>query len=189
VIDALALFAASFVVVFALGLQQMNVSAGYQRLAFCTSLAIGVASLVQFKVLPGPTGPLTIGAYLVGSAFGIVASMRTHPALVRMLADWRQRRGLSTPAQKASDALGERLRLALAIAEPAAISDIERFCPAVSLESTRWYETALAGEDHDEGDPEGAYERAAVEIAVRFLDAGHRLIHHPHLLTLVRFKP
>lgn len=84
--NALLLFAATFVVVFTLGLQQMNVEGGHRVLAFVTSLFVGTSNLVLFKLLPGPTDWVQITAYLLGGAFGIVTSMWAHPRLLRLLA-------------------------------------------------------------------------------------------------------
>ncbi len=86
---ALLIFGASFVVVFSLGFQQLNVTAGYVRLAIATSVLINAGTLVQFKVLPGPTNVLEVAAYFIGSALGIVASMKVHPIAVRKLRRWR----------------------------------------------------------------------------------------------------
>lgn len=80
---ALALFAASFAVVFLLCLQQLNIAHRHMLAAFATSMLISTASLVQFKLLPGPTGALEVTAYVIGSALGVVASMAAHPYLVR----------------------------------------------------------------------------------------------------------
>lgn len=80
---ALYLFAATFALVFALGVQQLNVTADWYAGAFVTSLAISSANLVLFKVLPGPTGAVDIAGYSLGGAFGIVAAMRAHPYIVR----------------------------------------------------------------------------------------------------------
>lgn len=79
------LFAATFGVVFALGLQSLNVNGGHRLLAFTTSFAIGASNLVLFKVLPGPTVLLEVAAYLIGGPLGILASMAAHPWLVRRL--------------------------------------------------------------------------------------------------------
>ncbi|HWH75069.1 MAG TPA: hypothetical protein VNV16_12480 [Methylibium sp.] len=95
---ALLLFAATFGVVFALGLQSLNVNGGHRVLAFVTSFAIGISNLVLFKVLPGPTDAWQIAAYLLGGPFGIWASMVAHPHLVRWLARWRQAEPLRTRA-------------------------------------------------------------------------------------------
>ena len=78
------LFAATFAVVFCLGIQQINVERHDMLAAFITSPLIGLSNLVLFKVLPGPTGPLDYAAYLLGGAIGIVASMWAHPRLVTM---------------------------------------------------------------------------------------------------------
>jgi hypothetical protein len=85
-VAALLLFASTFAVVFTLGLQQLNVSGGHTALAFITSIAIGVANLALFKLLPGPTSWTEITAYLLGGPFGIVTSMWAHPHLVRLIA-------------------------------------------------------------------------------------------------------
>lgn len=79
------LFLSTFAVVFALGLQSLNVNGGHRLLAFCTSFLIGASNLVLFKVLPGPTDTLQIAAYLLGGPFGIVCSMAAHPLIVRLL--------------------------------------------------------------------------------------------------------
>lgn len=80
---ALALFAATFVLVFALGVQQLNVTADWYAGAFFTSLVISTANLMLFKVLPGPTSAWDVIGYSLGGAFGIVAAMRAHPIIVR----------------------------------------------------------------------------------------------------------
>lgn len=78
------LFAASFAVVFAMGIQHQNWNQRHSAAVFATSLLIGTGYLVQLKVLPGPTSPLDIAAYLVGSACGAVVSMWMHPHLVAL---------------------------------------------------------------------------------------------------------
>lgn len=98
---ALLLFASTFCVVFALGLQSLNVNGGHRLMAFLTSFAIGASNLVLFKVLPGPTAWLEIGAYLFGGPFGIVASMLAHPHLVRLM---RRPRRAGTSAASAAAA-------------------------------------------------------------------------------------
>ncbi len=86
---AIALFAATFAVVFALGIQQLNVTADLYVAAFITSALISSANLVLFKLLPGPTTALDFLGYTMGGCFGIVASMRAHPWLARTLAGLR----------------------------------------------------------------------------------------------------
>jgi hypothetical protein len=80
---ALLLFAATFSTVLALGLQSLNVNGGHRTMAALTSLVIGSCQLALYKVMPGPTDPVEIGAYLFGGPIGIVTAMALHPRLVR----------------------------------------------------------------------------------------------------------
>lgn len=73
----LALFASTFVTVFALGFQSLNVNQGRYLAAFLTSFVIGGSSLVLYRYLPQPTWS-QIAGYLLGGATGIVASMWMH---------------------------------------------------------------------------------------------------------------
>lgn len=77
------LFASTYVLVFALGLQSLNVNGGHYRAAFITSLGIGGSNLVLFKMAPDASG-LEIIAYLAGGPLGIVSAMRAHPYIVRL---------------------------------------------------------------------------------------------------------
>lgn len=87
---AAAVFGCSFLVVLALGLQQLNVSGGHTAAAIATSLLISFCNLILLKLVPQPTGIAENAAYLLGSPIGIVAAMRLHPFLVRIAA--RRRR-------------------------------------------------------------------------------------------------
>lgn len=80
---ALALFCSTFALVFALGLQSLNVNGGHYRAAFVTSALIGIANLVLFKLAPDANG-VEIAAYLAGGPLGIVCSMHAHRRLVRL---------------------------------------------------------------------------------------------------------
>ncbi|MFA5941389.1 MAG: hypothetical protein WC809_18710 [Sinimarinibacterium sp.] len=71
------LFISTFVTVFALGLQSLNVNGGHQRAAFFTSFLIGAGNLVVLKYVPGGDIGEAI-AYLAGGPVGIVASMHFH---------------------------------------------------------------------------------------------------------------
>ena len=73
----LALFASTFVVVFALGFQQQNVNGGHYLAAFFTSFVIGGAYLFLYKLVPD-AGPREMAAYLAGGPFGITAGMWVH---------------------------------------------------------------------------------------------------------------
>mgnify|MGYP000951505099 CR=1 FL=1 len=85
---AAALLLSTYALVFALGLQSLNVNGGHYRAAFLTSLAIGGSNLVLFKLAPNASG-LEIAAYLAGGPLGIVSAMRAHPYIVRL---YRRRR-------------------------------------------------------------------------------------------------
>jgi len=91
---ALLLFAATFCVVFALGLQSLNVNGGHRLAAALTSFLIGTSQLYLFKVLPGPTDALQVACYLLGGPLGIVCSMVAHP--------WLMARLLKRPASSAA---------------------------------------------------------------------------------------
>jgi len=180
---AFALFTASFAVVFWLGVQQLNVNTNRRGLAFATSILISAATLIQFKVLPGPTSWLDMVAYVLGSAFGIVASMAAYPHLVRVLRFRSKRADMPlTPQPPDANAvrLGETLRLATQIAEYSSRSDIETLCPPVDKEAVRWWDTT--GIDDDE------LTRCYVHNACAYLHLRGGLIRHPMVPHLVRFS-
>lgn len=79
------IFLACFVVVFALGLQSLNVNGGHKWLAALTSFVIGGSQLYLLKAMPQPTGWLDNAAYLCAGPLAIVCSMAAHPWLVRRL--------------------------------------------------------------------------------------------------------
>lgn len=72
--NILALFASTFVVVFALGAQSLIVNNGRYAAAFCNSFLIGGCNLVLFKVAPSASG-VELAAFLLGGPFGIVSAM------------------------------------------------------------------------------------------------------------------
>lgn len=84
------LFAASFAVVFLLGLQQLNVERGHRLAAFITSPLLALAYLCLFKLLPFSTSAVQIAAHLLGGAIGIVTSMWMHPHLLALFARSRR---------------------------------------------------------------------------------------------------
>lgn len=79
----LALFASTFVLVFALGAQSLNVNNGHYKAAAFTSLFIGGGQMVLFKLAPNANWS-EMAAFLIGGPFGITASMWAHPHLVRL---------------------------------------------------------------------------------------------------------
>lgn len=80
--NALWLFGSTFVLVFALGLQSLNVNGRHYIAAFLTSFLIGGGNLVLFKLAPDATG-IEIAAFMLGGPFGIITSIWVHPKLVR----------------------------------------------------------------------------------------------------------
>jgi hypothetical protein len=73
----LLLFISTFLAVFALGFQSLNVNNGHYRAAFFTSFLIGGANLALFKLAPN-AGGTEIAAYLSGGPIGIVCAMKFH---------------------------------------------------------------------------------------------------------------
>ena len=80
----LTLFASTFVLVFALGAQSLNVNNGHYVAAALTSFVIGSGQMVLFKLAPNASWS-EIAAFLSGGPFGIIASMWAHPRLVRLI--------------------------------------------------------------------------------------------------------
>ena len=72
-----ALFVSTFVLVFFLGLQSLNVNRGHYTAAFFTSFGIGISNLILFKLAPEASGS-EIAAFLLGGPFGIISSMYAH---------------------------------------------------------------------------------------------------------------
>lgn len=79
---ALLIFCSTFILVFALGFQSLNVNNGHYRMAFLTSFAIATSNLVLYKTVPDANW-LEIGAYLTAGPFAIVASMLAHKRWVK----------------------------------------------------------------------------------------------------------
>jgi len=75
--NALLIFASTFVLVFALGFQSLNVNSGKYTAAFLTSFFIAGSNLVLFKTVP-QSGGIEMFAYLLAGPFAIVASMYVH---------------------------------------------------------------------------------------------------------------
>jgi hypothetical protein len=73
----LLLFASTFITVFALGFQSLNVNGGHYVQAFFTSYVIGGTTLVLYRYLPDPSWTQIL-AYLNGGATGIVSGMYVH---------------------------------------------------------------------------------------------------------------
>jgi len=79
--NELILFVSTFVLVFALGLQSLNVNGGHYAAAFLTSFFIGGSQMVLLKLGPN-AGVSEIAAYLLGGPLGIVCAMYCHRKIV-----------------------------------------------------------------------------------------------------------
>ena len=80
----LTLFLSTASLVFALGLQQLNVQGHHYVLAALTSCLIGGAQIYLWRTMPSASGS-EIVATLCGGPVGILAAMYAHPRLVRFL--------------------------------------------------------------------------------------------------------
>ena len=69
------IFAATFVVVLALGFQSLTVNAGHYKAAFLNSFLISSANLVILHFVPQAHGISEYVAYMTGGPLGIVTSM------------------------------------------------------------------------------------------------------------------
>jgi len=73
------IFACTFGVVLALGLQSLNVNGGHHVMAVATSFLIGTFNLALLKLVPQPTTVFDNAAYLLGGPIGILFAMKLHP--------------------------------------------------------------------------------------------------------------
>ncbi len=73
----LLLFASTFILVFLLGFQSLNVNGGHYWAAFLSSFGISFSQLVLYKMVPDANWT-EIVAYMSGGPFGIVFSMYAH---------------------------------------------------------------------------------------------------------------
>lgn len=80
----LTLFCSTYILVFALGLQSLNVNNGHFVLAALTSFVVGSGQMVLYKLAPDASWA-EIAAYLCGGPLGIMTSMKVHPVLVRWM--------------------------------------------------------------------------------------------------------
>ncbi|HAR45568.1 MAG TPA: hypothetical protein DCS05_05175 [Nitrospiraceae bacterium] len=78
----LALFTSSFLLVFALGFQSLNVNNGRYTAAFLTSFLIGAANIAVLKLAPSAS-PTEIAAYLAGGPLGIIGAMKAFEIMRR----------------------------------------------------------------------------------------------------------
>lgn len=99
----LLLFASTFTLVFALGMQSLNVNGGHYKAAFLNSFLIGTSNLFLFKLMPDATAT-QIAAYLLGGPLGIITSMWTHK---RTIGNREPQRNVGTFKCKTSNNCGQ----------------------------------------------------------------------------------
>lgn len=87
----LALFVSTFVLVFALGIQSLNVNNGHRVAAVFTSFLIGASNLALFKLAPDASMAEAAG-FLLGGPLGIYAAMVAHPWLVKLFFNQRSKK-------------------------------------------------------------------------------------------------
>lgn len=82
IINSAALFFSTFILVFFLGMQSLNVNGGHTVAAIFTSFGIGVGHIILLKLAPS-AGGIEIVAFLLGGPVGIYTSMRVHRKFFR----------------------------------------------------------------------------------------------------------
>jgi ethanolamine transporter EutH len=92
--QVLVVFAATFISVFTLGLQSLNVNGRYYLAAACTSLFIGGGHLLLYRFMPSAAAP-EILSYLVGGVTGITSSIWCHDRAKAWLQKRKDRRALA----------------------------------------------------------------------------------------------
>jgi hypothetical protein len=105
-VSALLCFASTFVAVFALGLQSLNVNQGHYLAAALTSLAIGASSIALYKFMP-TAGWVSLETlcYLTGGVTGITSSMWFHRTVKQW---WAAREANRAPARSSDSPLFAR---------------------------------------------------------------------------------
>jgi hypothetical protein len=87
---ALCVFAATYICVFTLGLQSLNVNQGHYVAAAVTSFFIGTGNIYLYKYMPGADA-LDLSAYYAGGIAGITSSIWFHRRARAWLAAMRAR--------------------------------------------------------------------------------------------------
>ena len=87
----LAIFGATFLSVFTLGLQSLNVNQGHYLAAAVTSFFIGVGHFALYKWMP-QASISQFAAYSIGGITGITSSMWFHRRFKAWWNAWRVRR-------------------------------------------------------------------------------------------------
>lgn len=87
----LAIFGSTFLAVFALGLQSLNVNQGHYLAAGLTSVAISSGHIALYRWMPQAEA-LQMLAYYAGGITGITSSMWFHRTAKRAIGRWLEQR-------------------------------------------------------------------------------------------------
>jgi hypothetical protein len=88
-VSAALVFASTFVTVFALGVQSLNVNQRMYLAAGVTSLAISSGHLWLYKIMPQPSW-FDLAGFYIGGVTGITCSIAAHPHIKAWLQRWRK---------------------------------------------------------------------------------------------------
>jgi hypothetical protein len=94
--QVLIVFAATYVSVFTLGLQSLNVNGRHYLAAGVTSIFIGGGHLLLYRAMPSAAAP-EIASYLAGGVTGICSSIWFHARAKGWLSSWLARRRAARP--------------------------------------------------------------------------------------------
>lgn len=89
----LAIFGSTFLSVFALGLQSLNVNQGHYLAAALTSAFISTGHIALYRFMP-EASLSHLAAYYLGGVTGITSSMWFHRTAKRAIERWLDRRRL-----------------------------------------------------------------------------------------------
>jgi hypothetical protein len=96
------IFGATFIAVFTLGLQSLNVNQGHYLAAAVTSFFIGTGNILLYRYMPS-AGLLEFAGYYLGGITGITSSMWFHRRAKAAIALWLSRRRAGRAADEHSD--------------------------------------------------------------------------------------
>jgi hypothetical protein len=89
--QTLLIFLATYIAVFTLGLQSLNVNHGYYFAAAVTSFFISTGNILLYRHMPS-AGLLEFAGYYLGGITGITSSMWFHRRAKAVLSAWFRRR-------------------------------------------------------------------------------------------------
>jgi hypothetical protein len=180
--QVLVVFAATFISVFTLGLQSLNVNGRHYLAAACTSLFIGGGHLLLYRFMPSAAAP-EILSYLVGGVTGITSSIWCHDRAKAWLQKRRDARAMVVHVHRRSSR-DRRARRRPELRRPAAHSVNQGSIHHARRDPRRTEEARpeLARPDRRAPRHRGHEARLSLQGAARGRhDQGHRLDQHARL--------